>query len=403
MNPFKKAVCRIFQKTMKFFQNFISFPIPETIEKENAVFEIPGILKRRNLSHPLFLCGNHAYALLKEKGLFQKIEEDGLKYDVFTEIKPDPQVSQIDDVYAIYQKQGCDSLVAIGGGSIIDATKALGIRIAYPKTSLKKFRGFLKVHKKIPFFIAVPTTAGTGSEATVCAVITDGEDKFAINDPHLIPEVCMLEESLLSTLPPMVIANTGMDAFTHAIEAFLGHSNTKMTKEYALSSMKAIHENLISFFHNPSDQEARKAMLKASYEAGISFTRAYVGYVHALAHAIGGCYHVPHGYAIAILLPYVLEAYGSSIYKDMSTIYDSLDLGKESSNEKKAKAVIQWVKDTNAVLGIPSSFQGLIDKEKYNELAKHADKEANPFYPVPKELDSKELRVILVKANHGTR
>lgn len=402
MNPLKKAYCRIFQKAFHFCQHFVAIPIPRTIQEENGVLQILDILTDENLSCPLFVCGKHAFASTQVQNLLSKMNEKKISYQVYTDIHSDPQLEEINKLYQYYNTMQCDSIIAIGGGSVLDASKALGIKVVYPKKSLQKFRGFLKVHKKIPYFIAVPTTSGTGSEATVCSVVTDGQDKFAINDPHLVPKVCVLDSALLSTLTPTIVANTGMDAFTHAIEAYLGKSNTKMTKTYALNSMKKIHSYLEAFYQNPSEnKEAREQMLVASYEAGVAFTRAYVGYVHALAHAVGGLYHVPHGYAIAILLPYVLEAYDNTIIKDMAKLYDALQLGDEKTDTEKKNAMIQWIRDTNSRLGIPSSFKGLIEENKYRELAIHANKEANPFYPVPKELDTHELESILVKANES--
>ncbi len=155
--------------------------------------------------------------------------------------------------------------------------------------------------------IAIPTTAGSGSEATIASVVTNPskKDKFAINSPKLLPQVVLLDDELLRSLPPKIIANTGMDTLTHALEAYLGNALTTKTKEAALESILLISASLLPFYQNPNDDVARENMLKASYLAGIAFTRSYVGYVHALAHSLGGEYNLPHGYLNAVLFSHI--------------------------------------------------------------------------------------------------
>ena len=285
----------------------------------------------------------------------------------------------------------------------MDAAKALGALLANPKKKLEDLRGILKVKGKLPFLIAVPTTAGTGSEATIASVVVNEKthDKFAINDPKLIPSVAVLDDSLLEGLPPSVVASTGMDALTHALEAFIGSENTSYTKKEALEAIQLIHDHLLPCYEDRTRDEDRKAMQKASFFAGLAFTRAYVGYVHALAHALGGSYDLPHGYANAVLLPHVLEAYGEKAYGKLAKISDSLSLTDKSlSKKEKAEAVIAWIKNLKKSLSIPERFPlGTIKKEDLEALATHADKEANPFYPVPKEMDKGEVKQVLIHSS----
>ncbi len=217
----------------------------------------------------------------------------------------------------------------------------------------------------------------------------------------MIPNVAVLDDSLLIGLPKGVIASTGMDALTHAIESYIGRSSTRQSKEYALQAIKLISDNLYAFYTDPKKDEARANMQKASYLAGVSFTRAYVGYVHALAHALGGYYNVPHGFANAVLLPLVLEEYGESVYDRLSEINDDLRLVDPLSPKKeKAEAVIAWIKEMNAKMNIPAKFDHLIKNfADLEALSLHAAKEANPFYPVPREFDKKELKTILLKSD----
>jgi alcohol dehydrogenase class IV len=377
----------------------IHFSIPKVYE---SIDEIPYILKERGFKKPIIVVSNSVSKSERFIQFNENLKNHDIAGCVYTGVSSDPTIKSIDVLAGFYRAQGCDSIIAIGGGSVIDASKAMGILIKYPKKSLKSFKGVLKVHKNLPFFIAVPTTAGTGSEATIASVVTDSErnDKYAISDGHLVPDIAILDDTLLTFLPSHIIAQTGMDAYTHALEAFIGRNGNKFTNDNALMALKLIKKNLYDFYLDNGNAKARKNMLYASYYAGLAFTRAYVGYVHSLAHAVGGMYHKPHGYTIAILLPYVLEAYGNKAYKKLSIVSDTLGISDSStSEEEKAKALILWIRNLNKDLGIPNDFNGLIKDKDLEALSLHAAKEANPWYPVPKELTKKELKMILVKAN----
>ena len=322
--------------------------------------------------------------MLKEKG-FPLIE--------FKEVKQNPETPVIEKAMQEAKEKGVDALLAIGGGSVIDTAKAVGALLANPHKKLLKMRGLLKVRKRFPMLIAIPTTAGSGSEATIASVVTNPskKDKFAINSPKLLPQVVVLDDELLRSLPPRIIANTGMDALTHALEAYLGHALTNKTKEAALEAILLIHASLLPFYQNPNDDVVRENMLKASYLAGISFTRSYVGYVHALAHSLGGEYNIPHGYANAVLLPHLLRKYGKKASKKLSYLAEILNLDKQ----KKDTAVIECIEELKEKLNIPKTFGNIIQEKDIPYLAKHAAKEANPLYPVPKEMNQKELEEIL--------
>ncbi len=275
----------------------------------------------------------------------------------------------------------------------MDCAKAVGARIAKPHQSLAQMKGILKIHKKLPLLVAIPTTAGTGSETTLAAVITDAQTrhKYAINDFPLIPRYAVLDPKVTLSLPPFITATTGMDALTHAVEAYIGNSTTPGTRKNALDAVKLIFENLDQAYENGSDKEARKNMLRASYYAGCAFTKSYVGYVHAVAHSLGGEYNVPHGLANAILLPFVLEAYGSVINKKLARLAIAVGIADKSTPEAEAAtAFIQAIKDMKKRFDIGDTIPE-IREEDIPKLAHYADKEANPLYPVPVLMNANEL------------
>lgn len=275
----------------------------------------------------------------------------------------------------------------------MDCAKAVGARAAKPKQSLAKMKGILKVRKKLPLLMAIPTTAGTGSETTLAAVITDAETrhKYAINDFPLIPRYAVLDPKVTVSLPPSITATTGMDALTHAVEAFIGNSTTYGTRQNALLAVRLIFENIDTAYRDGKNIDARRNMLHASYYAGCAFTKSYVGYVHAVAHSLGGEYNVPHGLANAVILPLVLESYGESVHKKLHKLAVAAGISDpETPISESAERFIQAIKEMKKRFGIGDHIPEINDVD-IPKLAHYANKEANPLYPVPVLMDSSEL------------
>lgn len=390
MNIVKKAYCRVFQTVL-----WISLPIlpyrgPEIIKSMRL---IPDTIKSKGLTRPIIITDKGIMNLGLENPLIDALGKANMPYSLYDGTVANPTTQNVAEALKIYNDDKCDCIIGFGGGSSMDCAKALGARYARPKKSLNKMKGILKVRKKIPLLIAVPTTAGTGSETTLAAVIVDSETrhKYAINDFPLIPKYAVLDPETTLSLPKSITASTGMDALTHAVEAYIGRSTTKQTRQEALKAVKLIFENLDTAYSDGKNIEARRNMLTASYYAGCAFTKSYVGYVHAVAHSLGGEYNVPHGLANAILLPHVLEAYGHTIDKKLHNLAIAANIATaETPDEEAAKAFIQAIKEMKIRYGIGDKIPE-IKKEDIPKLAKYADKEGNPLYPVPVLMDSKEL------------
>jgi alcohol dehydrogenase class IV len=269
----------------------------------------------------------------------------------------------------------------------------VGARIAKPKQKLKNMAGILRVLRRIPLLFAIPTTAGTGTETTVATVITDPETKhkYMISDFPLIPKYAVLDPEVTKSLPPAITAATGMDVLVHAIEAYIGNSTTPKTRKQALEATSLVYQNLLEAYKNGQNTEARKNMLEASYLGGCAFTVSYVGYCHAVSHSLSGMYNTPHGFANAVLIPYVLEHYGKKIHKKLKELAIAANLcDKNTKEEEASEKFIQAVKDLNFKMNIPNKIKD-IKTEDIKKLAYYADKEANPIYPVPVLMDKKEL------------
>ena len=245
----------------------------------------------------------------------------------------------------------------------------------------------------LTLLIAVPTTAGTGSEVTLAAVITDDEThyKYPINDFVLIPRFAVHDPEFTRGLPASITGQTGMDALTHAVEAFIGRSTTPYTRKMARQAVQLIHDNLLEAYECGGNMRARRNMLSAAYKAGVAFTRSYVGYVHAIAHSLGGRYGIPHGLANAIILPHMLRAYGEAAAPKLADLARMAGIAPANALDNvAAEAFIDWVDRMNAALGIPKYVTG-IRRSDIPEMAAHADAEANPLYPVPLLMDRLEL------------
>lgn len=390
MNKCKKIYCRTFQTAFKIALPFLPYRKPKIV---GSVKGLPEIIKKHKCDTLLIITDSGIRRLGLTERLEQTLSANDIKYVIYDKTVANPTTANVDEAMDLYLSENCNAIIGFGGGSSMDCAKAVGARIAKPNQSLAKMKGILKVHKKLPLLIAIPTTAGTGSETTLAAVITDAETryKYAINDFPLIPRYAVLDPKVTVSLPPFITATTGMDALTHAVEAYIGRSTTHGTRTDALLAVKLIFENLDIAYNNGNDIEARRNMLKASFYAGCAFTKSYVGYVHAVAHSLGGEYNVPHGLANAVLLPFVLEAYGKNIHKKLYKLAVEAGIAdKDTPYEEAATKFIEAVKDMKKRFGIGDTISD-IREEDIKKLSRYADKEANPLYPVPVLMNAKEL------------
>ncbi len=388
----KKIIYRLIQFFVKIGITFINWKTEEVISKENALLELPKRLKEKQFHKVFLITDAHIYSLGLCNGLEQSLKDNKLEYIIYKDVISNPTIRSVEQALNIYIKETCDVIVAVGGGSVLDTAKLLAARFANTKKTLKQMKGYFKVSKRIPYMVAVPTTAGSGSEATIVGVVSDEKthEKYAITSPKLIPHMVVLDPVITINLPAFVTATTGMDALTHAIECYIGKANTSKTKKESLEAIKKIWNNLEKAVKEPANLEARNKMQEASFLAGSAFTRGFVGYVHALAHPLSGFYNTPHGLANAILLPKVLKRYQNSINKDMYILYKELGY-KEPLNKVEAKNfIIKEIEELNKKIGILDKITE-IQKEDVLEMVKRCMSEAHPMYPVPRFLSQEEL------------
>lgn len=397
MNIFKKIYCRTFQSVFRVAMPFLPYREPEILNNLN---EIAPLLEKLGISSVLLITSPTVRKSAGVLCLVKSLEVANITCTIYDSTCPNPTVQNVESARELYMRENCKALIAFGGGSSMDCAKAVGARIAYPNKTVNQMKGLLKIRKKIPALIAIPTTAGTGSEVTITSVITNSEikHKYTMNSFPLIPAYAVLDPVVTLTLPPSLTASTGMDSLTHAVEAYIGGSTTKETRAYAREAVKIIFENLETAYIDGKNVTARRNMLRASYIAGIAFSKSYVGYIHAVAHTLGGQYNIPHGLANAVLMPIVLDEYGESAYQQLYELAVAAGISTEKDDvTESAKRFIQAIRDLNTRMNIPNGFTNIEEKD-IPMMAEHADAEANPLYPVPKLMAAKELELIYYKA-----
>ncbi|MBQ8293391.1 MAG: iron-containing alcohol dehydrogenase [Bacilli bacterium] len=387
-----KIFIRLFQVFSNQLVKLIKWEDPLVLSGEKTLNKLPKMLKEQKIVNVFVIVDPNIYRLGLSDAFLDGLKEVGINYELYTEVKNNPTIESIEKTLTSYQKKVFDLTIVIGGGSAIDTAKLTLIVAENKGKKLKQLRGYFKVRKRIPPLIAVPTTAGSGSEVTIAAVVTNDEthEKYAITSPKILPRMVVLDPNLTINLPPSITAYTGMDALVHAIECYIGKANTKYTKKISLEAIKIIWNNLRIAVEDGKNTDARNKMLEASFKAGCAFTRGFVGYVHAISHQLSGFYNIPHGLANAVILPKVLEQYGKAINKDMYKIYKALGYQDNLSMDEARCFIINEIYKMNNSLNIPKKFEGVLEKD-IETMVKRCMKEAHPMYPVPKILSKKSL------------
>lgn len=392
----KNFFMRVYQKIMAVAVYFLPWREPTVYKGVGMIRMLPAVMRQANIKRVLIVTDQG----IRASGILHKVlAELNVTYVVFDHVEPNPDEETVKKIRRQYVSFGAEGLIGLGGGSVIDATKVVAALVNQPQKEAEDLKGLLKVRGRTAYTVMIPTTAGTGSEVTLAAVISSKRKrkKYTIMDTKLIPDAAILAPELLASLPKRLTAETGMDALTHAVESFISGTRTKQTKKDGVRAVKLIHEYLNRSYDIPDDLKARFGMLEASYYAGRAFTRAYVGNIHAMSHALTAFYGSPHGRTNALILPIVLRIYGESVHPELAELADAIDLTDVSaSNEEKALAFTRWVEGMNDRFEIPRSVPEISDQD-LDALISHAYKEANPMYPVPVIFSKEDFREAFLK------
>lgn len=395
----KKKYYRAINVALKISGKVIPFPVPALLTGPGSVIRLAENIKARNIQKVLVVTDKNLMELKLADSMLRSLKERNIDYIVFDDVRPNPTIQNIEDGRKVYLENKCEGIIAFGGGSPIDCAKIIGARVNNPFLPVRMMKGLFRVLLPIPPLFCVPTTAGTGSEVTIAAVITDpaNHEKFGIGDLKLIPKIAVLDPELMVDLPPHITSTTGIDALTHAVEAYVGLNGNDVTDKNAEEAVKLVFENLEEVYHNGKNMEARTNMALASFYGGAAFTKASVGYVHAIAHRMGGLYGVPHGLANAIILPYVLDFYGDTAELKLAALAVKSGIGKKSeSTAELSRRFINHIRELNQKMNIPT-FIAELREEDIPLIAKRALDEAHPKYPVPRIMNEEECRELVRK------
>lgn len=402
MNLLSRLFCRLYQGAFRLALPLLPYREPKPLA---SVTETVSLLQSLGKTRVLLITDENLARLGLPQPLLDALKQAGIACAVYARVTPNPTIDHVEEAREAFLRHQAQAVIAFGGGSAIDCAKAALARVARPKKPVRRMRGILKVCRRLPTLIAVPTTAGTGSETTLAAVITDASThhKYPINDFSLIPHYALLDPAITVGLPPAITATTGMDALTHAVEAYIGRSTTRHTRAMAVEAVTRIRQSLLAAYQNGQDLQARASMLRAAYCAGIAFTQSYVGYVHGIAHSLGGRYSTPHGLANAVLLPYVLDAYGPACTTKLARLARESGVVSDPAytDEQTAAAFIAWIRGMNRSMSIPDRLPDIREAD-IPAMARHAAQESNPLYPVPKLMTAAELQPLYRAAAHGT-
>lgn len=373
-------------------------PKATTYTGAGSVKKLGSIVKSYNVKKVLIVTDSILVTLGLLEGLKESLKIANVDYVIYDGIKPDPTFTIVEQGVSMIKEHNCDGIIAFGGGSSIDAAKVMSVSYTNNE-SPTKLQGMLKVKKNgLPFF-AVPTTAGTGSEGTAVAVISDPvtHQKATVIDPKLIPHVAVFDPELTVGLPSHITSTTAMDALTHAIEAFISDYATEETMQYSKVAIKMIYDNIEHVYHNPEDLDGRLALSVGSYYAGLSFSKACIGYVHAFAHNIGGSFGVPHGLAIAVLLPHIVKFSKPNCIHQLAELSILVGLGNRNENaEVLADKFVESLFDLNKKLDIPEKLD-VFNIKDVPKIREAGFKECHGTYPVPRYLTVKEAETLLSK------
>ncbi|MGX4593264.1 iron-containing alcohol dehydrogenase [Leuconostoc sp. JNUCC 76] len=397
MNEITKLFTRSEQMMFSFFQRGQIFLKPDVVNGSESLLEISNILLEKRITSVLVVTTAGFINRGSLESFFDKLTVNDIKISVFSEVLPDPDIQTVEKAAEIYRQNHNQAIIAIGGGSVMDTAKIAGALVAKPKQTVHQMTGTMKIRKKIPLLFAVPTTAGSGSEISPAAVITDEQTqrKYPITDFAIVPKYVILDPKLLLGLPKDTTANSGMDALTHAIEGYINVFSPRTAKISAKKAITLIFNNLSTTYHQGNDLKARENMLIASFEAGISLSYGNTGYVHAISHGIGGLYHLPHGRINAVLLPQVLREYQPKIEGKLASLAQVIGIQGNNQHELATK-FIEQIELLRQSMDMPNELPE-IDTSFVQQLAHGAEKEANPAYPVPDIWDQARFEKLLDK------
>lgn len=387
---------KVLMKTMGVATRVIPIREPQLHRGSESLLKLGQVIADAGHRKLLIVTGSGTVKRGQLDKLLRMLDLRGVSYAIYDGIEPDPTFAIVNDGLRMLLDESCDAVLAVGGGSAMDAAKVMALA-AGNQCAPEKLRGFFRARKKSLPFYAAPTTAGTGSEVTIASVISEtrSHKKSFVMDTKQLPLAAALDPDLMLSIPPFLTAATGMDALTHAIESYIGKWGTRQTDAWAIEAVELIFRHLPIVCADGSNIESREAMALASYRAGQAFTRASVGYVHAISHQLGARYGVPHGLGNAVILPHVVEFSKDAATTKLAKLAVVVGLGNSfESHAELAQRFVDALFELNQRLGLPATIEEL-QSEDIGRIARAARTEAHLNYPVPAHMSQRQCSQLL--------
>ncbi|WP_394244543.1 iron-containing alcohol dehydrogenase [Vibrio astriarenae] len=391
----KSYLYRSYTSALKIAAKVIPMPKPTLFSGVGAVTELAGAIADLGYQRVLLVTDQGLVKVGIAQDVMESLQTLGIEVALYSEVKPDPTYEQVEAGLSQFHANGCDAIVALGGGSAMDCGKVIAARVTN-KRSIARLAGLFRVwHAPAPLFV-IPTTAGTGSEVTIAAVVSEptNHKKTPLIDPKLVPLMAAIDPSLMIGLPPRVSAETGIDALTHAIEALVSKNTLPETQAYSIAAIKLIFEHLPRVVEQGDNLESRLKMSMASYYGGLAFTKASLGYVHAISHNLGAKYGISHGFGNALALLPVLRFSLPDVQSQLAQMADVIGGEKALSEVQKADWFIAQLETLLSQVHLESRTP-LIQESDMDELIGSILHEAHWNYPVPKFMDENDCYVVL--------
>lgn len=393
----EKVFLRCYMQLFKLLSYLVPYRWPRTFSGAGSTKQLVEHIAQQKHRHVLLVTDQGLIDLGLLAPVYEQAKALGIQVSTYAGILPDPTVAQIEAGVDMLNAANADAVLAVGGGSVIDGAKLIAAR-ALNNKPVMKMTGLFHVEKGMLPLYVVPTTAGTGSEVTIAAVVTDTEaqQKLAVIDHRLMPTAAALDGAIMAGLPPAITAATGMDALTHAVEAYLSHIRSSTTDAQALAAAKLVFDNLETAVENGADLAVRQHMAEASNLAGMAFTKAGVGYIHAIAHNLGALYGVPHGLANAMVMPYVLRFSLPNAKGRMAAMARHCGLTSSNHDETAAQTLIDKIIAMNKTFEFPTHPPQL-EERHFTQIATAARAEARFTYAVPRYMTQEEAVELLAE------
>ncbi|MGR5168596.1 iron-containing alcohol dehydrogenase [Vibrio astriarenae] len=391
----KQILYRSYTWGLKIAAKVIPMPKPTLFSGVGAVDELCEAIAELGYQQVLFVTDQGLVDLGLAQQVISSANQSGLRLVLYSDVQPDPTYEHVERGLSQYRDQSCQAILALGGGSSMDCAKVIAARVTN-SWSIKRLAGLFRVWRAPAPLFVIPTTAGTGSEVTIAAVVSEpsSHQKTPLIDPKLVPLMAAIDPSLMTGLPPKITAETGIDALTHAIEAYVSINASPETKAYSVASVKLIFKHLPLVVEQGDNLNSRLKMSMASYYAGLAFTKASLGYVHAFSHNLGAKYGIAHGLGNALALLPVLRLSLPSIQPQLAELWEAISDQCELSKDDKANRFLHQLEQLMDQVGLEKSSP-LVQETDFDALVTSILQEAHWNYPVPQFMNEIECRSIL--------